>query len=348
MNNLTIALACLGAIVLAGVVAHGAWQARKIGPIRPLQPHLPEHRDPVFTDQADPVLADPEVAALEPANPPAPKCSAARIDALIDAIATLTLDSPISGDMLLAHLPTTRRAGTKPFAIEGLNTTSGEWEFPLPGQRYRELQAGVQLANRTGALNEIEYSEFIQKIQAFAENTKAMADFPDMLDVVARGRELDTFASDFDAQLAVHLRAKTVPWSVGYVQQHGTQHGFVASLVHGRLTLPSPHEGAPPLLTLCFDPQAALAEDPNQTSLKTVTLNFDVPQTPASQNPFALWQASAVALAKDMDADIVDDQGHPIAQSSFTAIGTELEQLYTALQARDLGAGSASARRLFA
>ena len=46
-----------------------------------------------------------------------------------------------------------------------------------------------------------------------------MADFPDMLDVVARARELDDFASQHDAQLAVHLRANGAAWSVGYVQQ---------------------------------------------------------------------------------------------------------------------------------
>src|SRR5207253_1747169 len=152
-----------------------------------------------------------------------------------------------------------RRAGSKPLLIEGLNTASGEWETPLAGQRYGELQAGVQLANRSGALNEIEYSEFVQKVQAFAEAIGAMADFPDMLDVVARARELDAFAGEHDAQLAVHLQARSAAWSVGYIQQHASRHGFVAGAVPGRLVLPSTEEGAPPVLTLTFDSQAALA-----------------------------------------------------------------------------------------
>ena len=33
-TTLTVALASLGGIVLAGVVAHGAWQARRAGPKR--------------------------------------------------------------------------------------------------------------------------------------------------------------------------------------------------------------------------------------------------------------------------------------------------------------------------
>jgi hypothetical protein len=60
-------------------------------------------------------------------------------------------------------MPPTRRAGSKPFAIEGLNDGTGVWETPLAGQRYRAFQAGVQLANRTGYLNEIEYSEFVRR-----------------------------------------------------------------------------------------------------------------------------------------------------------------------------------------
>jgi hypothetical protein len=121
----------------------------------------------------------------------------------------------VSGELALQHLPPTRRAGGKPFQIEGLNADSGEWELPRPGQRYGEFQAGLQMANRSGALNEIEYSEFVQKIQPFADALGATVDFPDMLDVVARARELDAFASQHDAQLGAVLRANSVAWSVG-------------------------------------------------------------------------------------------------------------------------------------
>jgi hypothetical protein len=269
------------------------------------------------------------------------------LDALVDGMATLAVEVQVSGDMALSHLPTSRRAGGKPLLIEGLNAESAEWEIPIAGQRYREFQAGVLLANRTGALNEIEYSEFVQKVQAFADAIGALPDFPDMLDVVARARELDVFASEHDAQLAVHLRARAAAWSVGYVQQHAARHGFVPGLVPGRLVLPAAEEGAPPVLTLTFDPQAALADDPNQAAVRDVTLSFDVPQTDPKAEPFSAWQASAQALSLGMDAAIVDDNGQPLSADGFAAIGAELGQLYSALDSHDLGAGSAAARRLF-
>ena len=44
----------------------------------------------------------------------------------------------------------------------------------------------MQLANRTGALNEIEFSEFVAKVQRFADALGATPDVPDMLQEVAR------------------------------------------------------------------------------------------------------------------------------------------------------------------
>jgi hypothetical protein len=352
MDNLTIALACVGGVVLAGVVAHGAWQARKAGPRRPSAPagQPPEVREPVMGDvspeRTEPGFGDSEDHRAEP-QLLMPRRSSVRIDALIDGIASLTVEAPVSGDMALSHLPPTRRAGTKPFLIEGLNVENGEWEMPQPGRRYSEFQAGVQLANRTGGLNEIEFSEFVQKVQGFAELVGALVDFPDMLDIVGRARELDGFASQHDAQLAVHLNARLAAWSVGYIQQHAARHGFVAGSVPGRMVLPAAEEGAPPVLVLSYDAQAALADDPNQAAVRDVTLSFDVPQTDAASDPFAAWQASAVALSLGMDAAVVDDNGHPLSPQGFAAIGAELGRLYEALAARDLAAGSPAARRLF-
>jgi len=348
MSSLTIALASLAGVVLAGIVAQGAWAARKAGPKRAaMQPTPIEPREPVM-DTLD-AGSDPAPVDALPVVPErrANKRIVQRLDALIDAIATLTLEAPASGATALMHLPSSRRAGGKPFLIEGLNAETGEWEFPVGGQRYGEFQAGVQLANRTGALNEIEYSEFVQKIQVFAEGIGAFAQFPDMLEAVAAARELDHFASEHDAQLAVHLQARVTAWSVGYIQQHAGRHGFVPGVVPGRLVLPSADEGAPPVLTLTFDSQAALADDPNLSAVRDVTLSFDVPQTDPTAQPFVAWQASAQALALGMDASIVDDNGRPLSTEGFASIGSELGQLYAALEGRDLAAGSMAARRLF-
>jgi hypothetical protein len=275
---------------------------------------------------------------------------APRLDALIDAIVPLAVETPITGDLALAHLPPSRRAGSKPFYIEGLDAESGTWEVLSPGRRYGELQAGVQLASRSGPLNEIEYSEFMQKLQAYAEAVGASVDgsnAPDMLEVVARARELDGLTGPLDAQLTVTLRTNSVAWSVSYVQQVAARLGFVPGAVPGRLVLPSGEEGAPPMLVLAVDAQAALADDAQASAIRECTLSLDVPQTPAGKEPFPAWHLAARKLSDDLDATLGDDQGQPISLQAFAEIGQELDSLYLRLEALDVPAGSAAARRLF-
>jgi len=348
-DSLTLGLALLGGLVLTGVVAHGAWTARKTAARAPKRagPHEPGS-GPGGSDTVPDLMAPAAHGGTSPSSSqPALKRGPVRLDALIDAIATITLEHPLTGDQVLAHLPPSRRAGSKPVLVEGLRTDCGEWEVPQSGVTYSELQAGVLLANRTGGLNEIEYSEFVQKIQAMTDALGASVEFPDMLDVVARSKELDAFASAHDAQLAMRLHAKGSAWSVGYVQQQAARHGFVPGALPGRLILPSNEEGAPPVLTLHFDAQAAFADDPDQTTLRELLLAFDVPQTAAEQEPYKGWCAAGEVLSMSLGAVMADEQGKPFSPAAFESIGGELSRLYEALSVRDLAAGSAAARRLF-
>lgn len=348
--TLMAALAIVAGLVLAAVVAHGAWNARRAGPRQAQLPVLsPVHQrtEPTLESVVPALGTVPDMPLPAADANPAAARRGPRIDALVDAIVPLRLEAPVSGEFVLAHAPVTRRAGSKPWLLEGLNAENGEWEPVALGQRYSELQAAVLLANRSGALNEIEYSEFAQKMQDFAENTGAMIELPDMLEVAARAKELDAFASQHDAQLTVTLRSNGVAWSPGYLQQVAAGHGFVPGAVPGRLVQAAQEDHAPPVLQLGYDARAALADEPELAAVREATLSLDVPQTPESAEPFAAWQQAARELADDMDATLVDDQGQSVTLHAFAAIGQELRQMYRALEARDLAAGSPSARRLF-
>ncbi|KPF48250.1 cell division protein FtsZ [beta proteobacterium AAP121] len=357
--GLGAALSLAGAAVLAALGLHGWWTTRRAAqrgqPRAAPTSVLPD-------DRVEPLLgAEPAAAGdadtgpdTEPAPLRTPTRRVPRLDALIDAIVPMALEAPVSGDMALQHLPPSRRAGSKPFYIEGLDTETGTWEPLQAGRRYGELQAGVQLASRTGALGEIEYSEFIQKLQAFADAMGARMDPPDMLEVVARARELDGLTSPLDAQLTVTLRTNSVAWSVAFVQQVAQRAGLVPGVVPGRLVLPADEEGAPPVLVLAVDAQAALAaldqnphDSPQATAVRECSLVLDVPQTPASAEPFPAWHRLGKQLSDELDATVVDDQGQPLTLHDFAGIGREVNGLYAQLEALDLAAGSAAARRLF-
>lgn len=406
MSNLQIGLAIAGGLVLAAVVAHSTWTARKSQPklatvndTAPAQPDAPldidvsrqdrlaqsdgsERKEPSFDldldldlgpgsdsdpnsessgntgnarnarnagngSHADEADRQSSFAAITRLTAPEKK---PLLDALIDVIAPVAVDSVVSGEAALAAMPGARRAGSKPFGIEGLNSTSKQWEVPAAGQRYTTFQCGVQLANRLGALNPIEYSEFVIKAQAFADGVDGAPEFPEMMDEVARARELDQFASTHDAQLSFTLRTTGTAWSPGYVQQNAARLGFIAGSVPGRMVLPAANPGGAPMLGLSFDTQAAMAaiaDYPEQSALREVTLSLDVPHVPRGDQPFARLCEAATALASGMDGTIIDDNGNVISGAAMDVIATELEQLYDTLDERELAAGSALARRLF-
>ena len=347
MSTLQIGLAIAGGVVLAAVVAHGAWSTRRNAP-RQAQPEPAGH--PQGSPQREPSLdADAQDDTQPMTLPPVARRSV--MDSLIDVIATIALDGPtqvVSGEAAIAAMPATRRAGTKPFAIEGYNLTTLNWEVPVAGQRYGGFQAGVQLANRSGALNEIEYSEYVVKTQAFADAINATPEFPEMLEEVARARELDQFASAHDAQLGFTIRARNASWSPGYVQQNAARLGFVAGVIPGRMVLPASAEGLAPVLVLGFDSQAALAEDPAQSAIRDIALHLDVAQVDRSEQPFDRMRDMAASLAQTMDGVVTDDNGQTLTAETMDVIGAELQGLYDTLEQRDLAAGSVLARRLFA
>ncbi len=356
MSSLQLSLAAIGALTVAAVVVFNYWTSRKNAPRQP-----DPQRDPLgdsasmaiepvldvdsaasgfSSDSKDPVLQDtfPHLSAPD---------RKASLDALIDVLAAIEIDQAVSGDAALAALPTTRRVGTKQFSVEGFVQESGHWEALVPGRRYSAFQAGIQLANRVGALNNIEFSEFVVKTQAFADAVGGSVSFSDMLEEVARARELDQFASVHDAQLSFTLCARTAAWSPGYIHQHAARLGFVPGVIPGRMVLPAAIQGLPPVLSLTFDTQAAMAEDPDLSAIRSFVLSLDVPQIAREEQPYARLREAVLALAAQMDGVVTDGEGQVLSEATLDQIGLDLQQLYDALDARELSAGSSQARRLF-
>ena len=344
MSNFQMGLVGLGVVVLAVMAVHSAWASRKNLP-KQATPDAQPSEQHLRGEGIEPGL---DASAFDVADFPLPVLEKKpSLDSLIDVIAPITLEAHISGEAALANMPSTRRAGSKPFAIEGFNEVSQCWELPQAGHRYSAFQAGVQLANRSGALNDIEFSEYVVKTQEFCDGINGTPDFPDMREQVARARELDQFAGDHDAQLGFVLRARNAAWSPGYVQQNAARFGFVAGAIPGRMSLHASAAGLPPVLGMSFDAQAAQADDPALSAIREVFLSLDVAQADRSERAFERMREAALSLASTMDGVVTDDNGTLLPPEALDVIASELEQLYDTLDRRDLSAGSALARRLF-
>jgi hypothetical protein len=117
MSPLQISLAVVGAVLLLVVLLHGAWTSRKN------LPKQASHEANAGVGQGDevPGLTDPlerqepafdgSLEALATLTLPEKKVG---LDALIDVIAPITVDTQVSGEAALAAMPATRRAGSKP------------------------------------------------------------------------------------------------------------------------------------------------------------------------------------------------------------------------------------------
>jgi FtsZ-interacting cell division protein ZipA len=90
-----------------------------------------------------------------------------------------------------------------------------------------------------------------------------------------------------------------------------------------------------------------MAEDPEQSALREVSLSLEVTHVPRAEQPYVKLRQAASALAEAMDGVITDDAGQLLGGETMDRIGADLEALYDALDSHDLSAGSPQARRLF-
>lgn len=285
--------------------------------------------------------AEPAPGSLEPAI--------GVIDPLIDCIVPLHPEREVSGDRLLPAMTKLRRAGTKQIHVEGLNPAANAWESIRAGQRYLDVQVAVQLANRSGPLNALEFSEFINAIDPLSEAADAVPELPDMNETIANARELDAFAAECDVQLGVSVISDGAPWSAAYVQTVATQDGLVLSRDGTRFT--RFHAGADgvqrALFTLQFGDTNFLRDDLTVKAGRQITLLLDVPLAEEATKPFKLVCEYAYTLSQRMGAQVVDDNLRPLTEQSFVAIQKHLRVLYDKLESRGIPAGSSTAVRLF-
>ncbi|WP_206952026.1 cell division protein ZipA C-terminal FtsZ-binding domain-containing protein [Trinickia acidisoli] len=300
----------------------------------------------------EPQAAEPthQKASSEPESvtPAATTISAAPphiVDRRIDCVVPIRLSGPIAGEKALPLAQRLRRAGSKPVYIEGKPEGGGAWELLQNAQRYEELRAAVQLANRSGALNELEFSEFVSGVQQFADAIDGAPEFPDMLETVSMGRELDAFAAQCDAQLSINVLSDGAPWSANYVQAVASQDGLLLSRDGTRFVKLDAKQS--PVFMLQFGDTNFLRDDLTYKGGQMITLILDVPVADEDILPFRLMCDYAKSLAERIGGRVVDDQRRPLPEQALLAIEKQLMTLYARLEEAGIPAGSPATRRLF-
>jgi hypothetical protein len=289
-----------------------------------------------------------EDGPVEPIMPAATTISSAPpaiVDRRIDCIVPIRLAGPLAGDKVIPLAQRLRRAGSKPVHIEGKPEGGGAWELLQNGVRYEELRAAAQLANRSGPLNELEFSEFVTGVQQFADAIDAAPEFPDMMETVAMARELDGFAAQCDAQLSINVLSDGAPWSANYVQAVASQDGLLLSRDGTRFVKLDAKQS--PVFMLQFGDTNFLRDDLTYKGGQMITLVLDVPVADEDILPFRLMCDYAKSLSERIGGRVVDDGRRPLPETALLAIEKQLMTLYAKLEQAGIPAGSPATRRLF-
>jgi len=282
---------------------------------------------------------DAVAASLPGTRPgmPAAELAECLVDPLIDCMIPLSIETPVRGDRILPALQKLRRVGNKPIHYIGF-AVSGDWEPIVHGGVYTKLQAGVQMATRTTALNELEYSELVTRLRAVADEIGAEPEVPDMIEVMSDARTLHRFVAGHDAQLGINLAANGAPWAMSTLIGALENAGFDVR-PDGRFAMPDGDKGV--LFTLSTN--VTLGAD----TTSRLTLLLDVPCVAPARDGFGKMVECARGLTQRLDATIVDDGDQPLMDEALDEIKSQVVEFYQEMDASDIPAGSTRALRLF-
>jgi hypothetical protein len=360
MSELQISLIVLGALVILAVVGFNWWQDRRAR--RKMQDSLPElDEDALLAGQADEQANDERrepglgrlglesarddestlAQARDGSNSSSNSSNAAvEPDAMIEAVIELHLTQPLSGEQLIEHLQDLA-FGRRDVRVL-LQSEDGVLSTQVGAQRqYSAVQLAVLLANRTGPISAIEWSQIWGKAQALAEKLDASVDGPEQDEVLLKADKLDSTCATLDAQVTLTLilpQSRPTEDVVG----SATAMGFVDQATH--LAWIGDHS------LECFTLSRADGQALNagMSHLERLTLLLDVPRSPANPLNFGRMLEVGQELARRLGGEVVDDQGKPLAPGADVTIDQQLNALYAQLEAAGLKAGSVRTRRVFA
>lgn len=360
MSELQLGLIVVGAVVLVAVVAFNKWQERKVaksvtarfgtgrhdvlmeGEAR-REPHLSGvGRGTQGESESPPLRTTPPAAGPSAAASTEPE---AEPDAELETVVEVSFAQPVAGEALMPYLHNLRHAGRKSIRLFAALSSGGTVTSVRPKDAYTGLRFGVLLANRSGPLSAIEYSEVVTKVQSLADAFDGVTDFPEMDAVVRQAADLDARSSALDALVGLTLSARGQSWDGELIGDAAARNDLVL-LPDGRYHRVD--EAGETLFVLAH-PRGLPFEPGQMNALKMeqVALLLDVPQFREQATPFSDMAAVGQALADVLNAELLDDGGKPVAPAASPAIDARIQALYGQLREAGLPAGSARARRLF-
>lgn len=270
--------------------------------------------------------------------------SASALDAATEYIARLKFAKPQLANFG-ALMSVLRRIGKPARAFAA--RSDGSWE-PLsshPRNMYEQIEFGLQLADRGGALSQDQLDAFCRALYEFAAEEGGAVSCPDKEEALKLARDLDLFCMDVDVLIGLNVvSAESRPF---------TSEAMHSLAQEARLALEA--DGAfharddfgHTLFTLANQEEEAFPRDGRGLTTHGVTLLFDVPRVADGIAVFDRMTRLGFDLAWRLEGRLVDDNGRPVSEDSLNRDRARLAQFFSRMEARGIPAGGERALRLF-
>lgn len=329
MSDLQILLISIGAALIIAVLLYNGWQDWRAR--RSMRPTLPESEHDVLMQESpprrEPVLWESERAPVADDTP--------EVDPACEAVIDIALAHPVPGGMLAEALQSIARVGRKPVRVFAEREGGGHRTRVVSDEVYVSLQLAVVLANRSGPLTAIEWSNLWTLAQNLAERFEGQIEAPDQDVVLKQAADLDARCAAMDAQVGLILQLAQ-PRGVPSITEAAAGVGFVQS--RGQWAWMA--ENGLPRFVLQVDQQA---DEPAHR----VDLVLDVPNSIPDDQAFSRMVAVGRDLARRLDAHVLDDQGRTFQDGSAPAIDRQISALYDQLDQAGFLAGTERTARVF-
>ncbi len=271
------------------------------------------------------------------------------LHAEIDSIALVLADTPIESKQYELVVEQSKRLGTG-VRWEGL--ASGLWQpITLPAlEAFRELRAGIQLADRRGAIDTMALTAFNDMVAQFAAKIGAVSQREDVDVAMARAQRVDTFCADTDIEIAVNVIGKSgVTFAVTKVRGLAESSGMSA-LESGEYVVRDEHGNV--LVTLRNiepgEPAGIKRAGGVSGYLTGLTFALDVPRTADADRVFERMFVLALKFADVLQGEVVDDNKKILTANGRKVIADTIVHIMAQMEAQSILPGGSVALRLYA
>ncbi|MGH8750512.1 MAG: cell division protein ZipA C-terminal FtsZ-binding domain-containing protein [Burkholderiales bacterium] len=353
MSDLQLSLLGIGILVVAAIVLFN-WLQEK---------NYRRNSESAFRGQFQDVLLQPQNAApaaererVEPrlggidiAETASPALSQsgfmdAAFDPAIACVAEISRAQPFSQEETRALIKL--ELGRK-LAYQGYHQKSQVWEKLVENSGpYSRFKISLQLADRSGFVNQAQLAMFCGQLEGFAEHTAAELMLPDRGAAMEQAVELDEFCAAVDISIGLNVVAQGEQAFTGTKLRALCEAAGLKLMGDGAFH--SLNEQGESLFVLSNHETAPFAaEQIKNLSTPGVTLLLDVPRVAAGLRAFDQMLSCGKQLAANLNGVLVDDNRVALNDAGVEKIREQLRTIYKLMDASNISAGSARALRLF-